>query len=247
MIISLSIQLRLLSFQEFKSIIQPNKSFEENLLELLKAEVNRRKELKFTQNIKFAGFPQIKTIDSFDMSDEWLPAVNVNIINDLLSCEFIDKKNDIIAIGPSGRGKTHLSIAIGYEAIKKGYKVLFKKADTMISEIAEAKSEKRLNLYINKINKADLLIIDELGYSIYNNDEANYLFRVISSRYEQRSTFITTNHIFTSWKEFITDELLLKALVDRLIHHSTIINMNSPTSYRFSHAHNRNVEIKESI
>jgi DNA replication protein DnaC len=244
-IILLANDLRLLSFKDYKSIIQNNASFDENLLELLNEEHKRKNELKITQNIRSASFPNVKTFDTFDMSDEWVSSNNINSINNFKSCDFISKKHDIIIFGPSGRGKTHLSIAIGFEAIKKGFKVLFKQADTMISEISEAKSDKKLSLYINKIMKIDLLIIDELGYSSYNNDEANYLYRIISNRYEKCSTIITTNYIFTSWKEFINDEIILKAIIDRLVHHSYIKNMNSHKSYRFHHAQSRKEEIQE--
>jgi DNA replication protein DnaC len=239
LIVSLSQELRILSFVNYKSIIEQNKPFDDNLLELLNAEKYRRVELRRSKLIKAAGFPQVKTFDTFNLNNDLLPYVNCEEIRNLITLDFIRNNEDIIAIGPPGMGKTHLAIALGYEAIKKGFKVLFKNADSMINEMIEAKSEKILENYFDKIKKIDLLIIDELGYLTYNNEHTNLLFRIISSRHENRSTIITTNHEFKKWNEFINEGILLHALIDRLIHHSYIINMNGEMGYRLRNSRSR--------
>jgi DNA replication protein DnaC len=239
-IIALSQGLRLLSFSNYKESIKQNESFETNLLTLLQLENLRRSDRRLIQRLKASRFPVIKTIDTFEMDPTLLPHVNFDEIkNHLLSCNFINMKEDVVALGPPGHGKTHLASAVGYEAVKRGYKVLFKQADTLVIEMNEAKTEKNLNSYIKKILKVDLLILDELGYLSYGRDEANLLFEIITSRYETGSTFFTTNREFDKWGDFIDDKDLVCAIVDRLGHHSIILNMNGPKGYRLLHARSR--------
>ena len=235
-IISISQSLRILSFVDFNSLIDLNASFDVNLLTLLRIEQQRRFDLRFGKRIKAANFPVVKTIDSFEMNKEYLPNLKFEEINEIMTCDFISKHENIVAIGQPGRGKTHLALAVGYEAAKKGFKVLFKQADALITEMAEAKTDSVLTAYIDKLQKVDLLIIDELGYLTYGREEANLLFRVVTGRYETRSTFFTTNCEFSKWKDFFTDSEVIIAMVDRLIHHTYVLDMTGPKGYRITNS-----------
>ena len=144
-----------------------------------------------------------------------------------------------MAIGPAGRGKTHAALAIGYEAVKRGYKVRFKKASDLVNEMSEAKSEKHLVDYIRLLNRCDLLILDEVGYLNYDIGASSLLFQVVGNRYEKASTLYTTNLVFAQWEQFIGDKTLATAIVDRIAHHAIILNMNGPKGWRLEHAHSK--------
>jgi len=141
-----------------------------------------------------------------------------------------------VALGPSGRGKTHASLAIGYEAVKRGYRVKFKRASDMVNELTEAKNEKHLQAYIKKLNRCQLLILDEVGYLDYDLEASSLLFQVLGGRYEQGSTFYTTNLEFSKWPQFIGNKRLAGAIVDRISQYSILLNMNGPKSWRLEHA-----------
>jgi DNA replication protein DnaC len=225
-------ELNLSAFCDYKSIVDPKATFEENLLALLE-EQKKVKSLKRTATLlKAAEFPIVKTFDEFELSKEWLPNVNIEELIELRSCQFISEKQDVIFIGPPGHGKTHLALAIGYEAVKAKKKVIFKQGTQMITQMIEAKSEKSLEAYISKIKRADLLILDELGYGSLNGEESELLFRIITSRHEIGSTIITTNYDFSKWPKFIGDPVLANVIADRLVYKSKIFDMNGPKGYR---------------
>jgi DNA replication protein DnaC len=238
-IIRRSKMLRLASFEDYRAIVDTNAPLETNLLALLDAETTRRSMAKVKAAVKAAGITDHKTMDTFEINAELYPHVNLEELKNLQTCEFIRKQEDVIALAGTGRGKTHLSKAIAYEAIKQGYKVIFRRANQLIIEMAEAKSNKELGKYTAKIKKADLLVLDELGYLTYQKGEAQNLFTVIGERHESGSTFITTNYEFSRWNEFIDDKLLVMAIVDRLVHHSIILNMNNSKSHRIKNSRSK--------
>jgi DNA replication protein len=160
------------------------------------------------------------------MSEEYLPYLNFNEFRALGTCAFIEEKSDIVAMGPSGRGKTHAALAIGYEAVKRGYSVRFKRASDMVNEMTEARSEKHLADYIKTLNRCQLLVVDEVGYLNYDMNASSLLFQVIGARYEKASTIYTTNLAFSKWCNFIGDEVLASAIVGRIAHQAIILNMN---------------------
>jgi len=232
-------RLRLDVFVRYESLIDRKIPFEDNLYRLLEEQVRLADERSFARRIHNAGFPQVKTMDTFVMSEEHLPYVNFDELRELGSCAFIEEKNDIVAIGPAGRGKTHIALAIGYEAAKRGYSVRFKLASRMLNEMAEAKSDKRLEEYIKSLIRCQLLIIDEIGYLNYDPTAASLLFQVVSNRYENGSTFYTSNLKFSEWEKFIGDPQLASAMVDRIAHHAIILNMNGPKGWRLEHARSK--------
>ena len=232
-------RLRLSSFAQYEIYTDPQCPFEDNLLRLLQEQIFMSDEQRLNRRIRYAGFPQLKTFDTFVMSDEHLPYLNFDEFRELRTCEFIEDKNDIVAVGPAGRGKTHAALAIGYEAVKRGYSVRFKRASELVNEMSEAKNEKQLTDYIRVLNRCQLLIIDEVGYLNYDINASSLLFQVVSTRYEKGSTLYTTNLEFSKWSKFIGDELLASAIVDRIAHHAIILNMNGPKGWRLEHARSK--------
>jgi len=232
-------RLRLSAFAQYETHIDPKHSFEENLCRLLQAQDKLTDAQRLNRRIRYAKFPQVKTFDTFVLSKEHLPHLNFDELHALRTCAFIEDKSDIVAIGPAGRGKTHTALAVGYEAVKRGYSVRFKKASELVNEMSEAKSEKHLVDYIRTLNRCQLLIIDEVGYLNYDVSASSLLFQVVGDRYEKASTFYTTNLEFSRWTQFIGDETLASAIVDRIAHHAIILNMNGPKGWRLEHARSK--------
>ena len=136
-------------------------------------------------------------------------------------------------------GKTHVALAVGYEAIKRGYSVRFKRAIDLVTEMSEAKSEKALTSYKNTLNRCKLLLLDEIGFLPYDSTATSFLFQIISARYETGSTFYTTNYPFSKWSKFIKETDVVLPLVSRIAHQSIVLNMNSPLTWRLEHARSR--------
>jgi DNA replication protein DnaC len=231
-IIALATTLRLYSFSNFRQVCDLVRPFDENLLTLMEHEHLMRSQMRVSNKIKRSGLPVIKRFEDFEMETKYLPKVDFNALRATASCEFIPNRRNIIFMGPSGRGKTHMAIAIGIEAIKQKYTVVFKTADQIATEMTEAKSSKKLTDYLRILLKADLLILDELGYCCYSPEESTMLFRVISERNEKLSTIITTNHKFAKWGQFICGAELTAAMIDRLCSRAEIFNMSGPRGYR---------------
>jgi DNA replication protein DnaC len=131
--------LRLAAFSQYEKHIDPKLPFEGNLLRLLEEQSCLADAQRLARRVRYAGFPQIKTFNTFVMSEEHLPNLNFDEIRELQTCAFIEDKDDVVAIGPEGRGKTHLALAIGYEAVKRGYNVKFKRASDLVNEMSEAR------------------------------------------------------------------------------------------------------------
>lgn len=229
-------ELRMPLFSHYERYIDPKLPFAENLLVLLLEQAAVMQQNRVARRIKYARFPQVKTLDMFEMSKERLPSLNFEEVKELAACRFIDNKLDVVAIGPPGHGKTHLALAIGYEAAKQGYTVKFKRVSDLVNEMREAQTEKKLADYLRIINRCQLLILDEMGYLNFDLGAASLLFQVIGARYETASTFYTTNVPFSGWTKFIGDEGLATAIVDRIAHHAVVLNMNGPKGWRLEHA-----------
>lgn len=226
-------QLKLPTFAEYAEVLRradPSADFAELLLELMKAETESRQENQNRRRLKAAGFPYLKTMEEFDCS-QLNDAVSPVFLNELASCQFISGRQNVVMIGNPGRGKTHLSIALGLKACTQGYNVLFKNAATLSTELCEAKDNYRLGKLERTLAKADLLILDELSYLNFNRHQSELLFKVISDRSEKSSTIVTTNLPFSKWTDLFENTTMVAALIDRLTFRSHILDMNGD-SYR---------------
>lgn len=209
------------------SITFKNKEqFVEDLLESLYQERLERIE---ERNLKLAKFPIIKTLDSYIFDSVVLPEKLSK--QELKSLDFVKNHENLILYGSVGTGKTHLSIALGIEAIKAQKTVLFFTVHQLINHLVKAKEDQVFEKLLKKIEKADLLILDEWGYLPLHHEGARLLFEVISLCYERKSIVLTTNIEFSHWKNFLFDDKLTVAIIDRLIHHSHLLLFEG-TSYR---------------
>lgn len=192
-------QLKIPTFAEYEEILRqadPSADFGTLLLELMKTETASRQENQNKRRLKAAGFPYLKTLDEFDCG-QLNEAVSPLFLNELASCQFIRQRQNIVMVGNPGRGKTHLSIALGLKACSQGFNVLFKNAATLSTELCEARDNYRLGKLERTLAKADLLILDELSYLSFNRHQSELLFKVISDRSEKGSTIVTTNLPFS--------------------------------------------------
>jgi len=187
-----------------------------------------------------AGINVIKTFDTFELSEQRFPNLDLSLVDELQTLDFVREHNDFVAIGPPGAGKTHLALATGYEAVRQGMWVKFRTAQQLIHEYEDAKSEKRQKTFIEFMSKPDLLIIDEMGYLNYDASSAKVLYQIVSSRYEKKSIFYTSNKEFTEWAEFLGDTDMARGVASRVAHHSLILNMVGAENWRLEHALSRN-------
>ena len=226
-------QLKIPTFAEYEEILRqadPAADFGTLLLELMKTETVSRQENQNKRRLKAAGFPYLKTLDEFDCS-QLNEAVSPLFLNELASCQFIRQRQNVVMIGNPGRGKTHLSIALGLKACSQGFNVLFKNAATLSTELCEARDNYRLGKLERTLAKADLLILDELSYLSFNRHQSELLFKVISDRSEKGSTIVTTNLPFSKWTDLFENTTMVAALIDRLTFRSHVLDMNGE-SYR---------------
>lgn len=194
------------------------------LLRLCELELIERERRMIERRIKAAKFPATKSLDSFNF--KVIPSLNKMLVMELARCEFVTRRENIIALGPSGTGKTHAALGLGLAACQKGMRVRFVTAAALVHELIEAVDERRLQRLQKQLAAQDLLIIDELGFVPLSKTGAELLFEVISQRYERGSIIITSNLPFDEWTETFGTERLTGAILDRLTHHVHILEMN---------------------
>ena len=204
------------------------------LIRLAELELIDRERRMVERRIRQAKFPAVKSLDSFDFKA--IASLNKMLVLELARCEYIDRRENVIALGNSGTGKTH--IALGLAACQKGLTVGFITAAALVHELIEARDEKRLLRLQKQLAKYKLLIIDELGFVPLSKTGAELLFEVFSQRYERGSTLLTSNLPFDEWTEVFGSERLTGALLDRLTHHVHILEMNSQ-SFRLNQSKKR--------
>ncbi len=199
------------------------------LLRLCELELLDRERRATERRIRAARFSVLKSLDSFEFLA--MPSLNKSLVLELARCEYIGRNENVLALGNSGTGKTHLALGLGLAACQQGYRVRFTTAACLVHELIEAKDEKRLLRFQKQLAKQELLIVDELGFVPLSKSGAELLFEVFSQRYERGATLVTSNLPFNEWTEILGSERLTGALLDRLTHHVHILEMNGP-SYR---------------
>ena len=213
-----------------------NVSFETFLLRLCERELVDRQQRATERRIKAAKFPTLKTIESFDFATQ--PSINEALIRELLGGEFIDQRENVLLIGNSGTGKTHLATALGLAACHEGRKVRFFGVTGLVTQLLESREDRRLERLLKQLNRQDLLILDELGYVPFTKAGAELLFEVVSRAYERQSLIVTTNLPFEQWPEVCGSERLTGAMLDRLTHRVHIVEANGE-SYRLRDSQRR--------
>lgn len=199
------------------------------LLRLIELELIDRERRTIERRIKAARFPAVKSFDTFDFTA--IPSLNKMLVLELARCEFILRRENVIALGNSGTGKSHAALALGLAACQKGFTVAFTTTAALVHQLMEARDERRLLKLQRDLQAVKLLIVDELGYVPLSPTGAELLFEVFSQRYERGSTIVTSNLPFEDWTSVLGSERLTGALLDRLTHHVHILTMNGD-SYR---------------
>jgi DNA replication protein DnaC len=200
------------------------------LLDLLfEDEANSRRDNNLKKRLYKAKFPSDKTIEGFNFASQ--PSIDKKKINDAFTCQFIEQKENIVFIGTPGTGKTHLSIAIGKNAILKGYKVLFTTVADILNKLHTSKADNSYYKKLEEYTSSDLLILDELGFKTLSSHSASDFFEIITRCYEKRSLIITTNKDFEQWGEIFADKIMATAITDRVQHHVMTFKITG-SSYR---------------
>jgi len=206
------------------------------LLRLIELELIDRERRVVERRIRQARFPAVKSLDTFEF--EAIPSLNKMLVLELARCEYILRHENIIALGNSGTGKTHVALSLGLAACQKGFSVAFTTAAGLVNQLMEARDEKRLLRLQRELAAVRLLIVDELGYVPLSPTGAELLFEVFSQRYERGSTLVTSNLPFEEWTSVFGAERLTGALLDRLTHHVHILSLNGE-SYRLAQSTGR--------
>lgn len=196
--------------------------YEEFLLDLTRAEIQSRASNRLKRRIREARFPLIKPLETFDLNA--VPDLDIRVFRELAACEFIKERRNVIFLGSSGTGKTHMATAIGLEACKNNFSTRFVTCYGLVNELIEAREERELQRLLQRYSRYDLLILDELGYIPFSKEGAELLFQVLAERHEKGSVMITTNLGFADWTQVFGDQAMTAALLDRLTHKARIIN-----------------------
>lgn len=216
--------------EEVSNFVSQNKlSFSDGLLKLCNYEIDYKTEVASKSMIKAAAFPFVKTIEDYDF--EFQPCVDKQEILELATLRFMENSENVVFLGSSGVGKTHLATSIGIVAASKRYSTYFIKCHDLLQQLKRAKMENRLENKLKYINRYKLLIVDELGYLPIDKEDSNLFFQLVDMRYEKKITILTTNINFNDWDSIFNDTIVANAILDRILHHSKVITING-RSYR---------------
>ena len=223
--------LRLSGVYDYMQDCRPtNPEPERFLIAALQAELDKRRLNRQIRSLHQAGFPTKKRFE--DLVVDSLPKDGREALPALKDLNFLKERRNVILIGNSGTGKTHVAIAVGIRACEENYRVSFRTAAGLVNEMVEARNENQLSIYIRQFRKIDLLIIDELGYITFDLAGAELLFQLLATRYETMSTIITSNLGFSDWVKVFHDRTITAAILDRITHHAMILNMNGQSFRR---------------
>jgi len=210
--------------------VRQDKTVIEIIFDLVELEYLPRKERTAKTRLKVSGIPEKKLLDDFDLS--WPKAgLTQSKFNELSSLSFIERKENVILMGPSGLGKSHILLGLGCKACMNGYTAYYMNCNTLIETLVKMKKLNRLNRKLSWFKKPHLMLIDEVGYENLGPEEATLFFQLVNTRYEHGSIVITTNKPFSKWGEIMNDNAKATATLDRLLHHSHVISLKGD-SYR---------------
>jgi DNA replication protein DnaC len=208
---------------------QHDLDYQSFLTEALRAEWQGRNQRSQEARLRQARFPWHKTLEQFDF--DFQPSLDRKLVRELATASFVARGHNALILGPPGVGKTHLAIALGVKAVEAGYSALFLSLEALMTRLQKALRENRLERALQQLTYPKLLIIDEIGYLPLSHEDASLFFRLIVRRYEKASLIITSNKSFLDWGEVFNDHVLATAILDRLLHHATTLNIKGE-SYR---------------
>ena len=199
------------------------------LAQALETELSGRFRRGVEARLKLARFPWIKTLDQFDF--DFQPSLDRKVVRELAGLSFVERAHNVVVLGPPGVGKTHLAVALGVKAIEAGFSVLFLTLEALMTRLVRARHENRLERTLQQLVYPKVLVLDEVGYLPLSREEASLFFRLLARRYERASLILTSNKSFIDWGEIFNDHVLATAILDRLLHHATTLNIKGE-SYR---------------
>ncbi len=214
-------------------------SYEQYLLELAERECQERREHRIARLLQASKLPLEKTLENFDLKR--LPQKAARQVQALLDGTFLDRRENVLAFGNPGSGKTHLLSALGQELIRRGRRVVFSTCVRLVQDLLRAKQELRLSRAIKKLAYYEALVIDDIGYVQQSREEMEVLFTLLAERYERGSVLLTSNLPFSKWEAIFKDPMTTASAIDRLVHHSVILELNIP-SYRMEQAKKKKAE-----
>jgi DNA replication protein DnaC len=218
-------------------------SYEQYLFEVMSAEQEARRERRTARLLRASKLPLEKNLETFEMKR--LPNAVVTQVRTLLEGSFLERCENVLAFGNPGSGKTHLLCAIGQELVHRGYRVYFSPCSLLVQELLVAKRDLKLSRVLKHLSRFDALVIDDIGYVQQSREEMEVLFTLLAERYERGSVMITSNLPFSRWEAIFKDPMTTAAAIDRLVHHSVILELNVQ-SYRLSASQKKLVQTTKS-